>query len=76
MTALDPARSATVARNIRAARKKSGWTTRQLGEVIGKSRGVMSHLEGGRRPWHREDVEKVAAALGIPVETLYLRRQP
>ena len=51
--------------NLRAARKKRGWTQEDLAERSGVHAGEISRMESGKRDPQVSTVEKLAAALEI-----------
>lgn len=55
---------------ISAARKAAGVSQGKLGELVGASQTTLSSWERGRTEPTREDVQRIAAALGVPVASL------
>jgi transcriptional regulator with XRE-family HTH domain len=53
-------------------RRARGWTAQDLAEATGISTKMISVYEIGRKPPSRERVEKLAAAMGYPVEAIDL----
>ena len=63
--------------NIKELRKKRGLTQQQLAEKIGISQVHMGRLESNARYMDLEQVEQIAAALGVkPFDILPLEWQP
>ncbi len=57
-------------RNLRAIRAFRGLEQRELAKLSGVDQASISMLENDRRRPRRSTVEKLAAALGVEVETL------
>ena len=57
---------------LRAAREKQGLTQEQLAVAAGSTAATISRLEGGVRPPTLETVSKLATALGLPMEALFV----
>ena len=63
--------------NIKELRKKRGLTQQQLAEKIGISQVHLGRLESNARSMDLEQVEKIAAALGVkPFDILPQEWQP
>lgn len=63
--------------NIKELRKKRGLTQQQLAEKIGISQVHLGRLESNARSMDLEQVEKIAAALGVkPFDILPQKWQP
>ena len=60
----------TVGEKIRAARKTAGLTQKELAEKMNISYQNLAQWETGKRNPKLENLEKIAAALEIPVEQL------
>lgn len=57
--------------NIKKFRKRAGYTIRQLGELSGVSKSVISELENGKSNNSRHDtINKLAAALNVAPELI------
>ena len=52
-------------------RKDRGWTQAELGERAGLHRSAVTLLESGRREPSLSIIVKIAAALGVPVGSLF-----
>lgn len=70
--------SDTVAANIRAARKRRGWTVADLARRSGLSVAIIENIEHGRRrdgvrvrDITVDELDAVAAGLGVPPAALY-----
>lgn len=55
---------------IREWRKARGLTQEQLGEMVGTTKAVISHLELGSRGLYSEWLTKIADALSVPPAAL------
>ncbi len=51
--------------NLKAARKKRGWTQEELAERSGVQAGEISRMEAGKRDPQISTLEKLAAALEV-----------
>lgn len=60
----------TIGQNIRACRKRRGLTQNQLGTLCGISGAAVGSYEKGATLPKRRVVEKLAAALDVPVDRL------
>lgn len=60
----------TIGQTIRVLRKRAGLTQAQLGALCGITGGAVSSYENGVTTPKRRTAEKLAAALGVPVEKL------
>ena len=60
-----------LAQNIRNFRKKLGLTQAQLAEMAQIETITVNRYENGKRNGDPETVEKIAAALGVPIDDLY-----
>lgn len=60
-----------VGENVKKFRERAGYTIRQLGELSGVSKSVISELESGKsnNPRH-ETINKLAVALSVAPELL------
>ena len=62
---------AVIAENIRMECARKGWNQTALARALGWSpRTVSDRWWGSVRQWQLEDIEQVAAVLGIPVQRL------
>jgi len=65
------AESTPFAQNLKLARKLKGWTQEQLAEAAGTSKGYLSDMEKGNRPFPRgPKLDALASALGVTVTEL------
>ncbi len=55
---------------VRILRKSKGWTQEELAVRTGLHRTYIGSIERGERNVSLINVEKIADALGVPVETL------
>jgi len=55
---------------VRRLRKSKGWTQEKLAVRTGLHRTYIGSIERGERNVSLINVEKIADALGVPVETL------
>lgn len=60
----------TLGRRITTARKSRGWSQARLARAVGKSDGTIWSWESGRTEPSRADVERVAAALSVPLSEI------
>lgn len=60
-------RRARLGADIRAMRKRRGWTQVELGRRTSLGRLVIGGLERGARPLDVESLERLAVALGVPL---------
>lgn len=67
--AAEPART-SVGNRIRAYRQERGWTQDQLAAATGVSRSAVAQWETDRAGQLRENISRIAEALGINVEVL------
>jgi transcriptional regulator with XRE-family HTH domain len=63
----------TFARNLRNARTKQRLTQEKLAEVTGLHRTYVGSVERGERNVSIDNIERFAAALGLPLEELLKR---
>ena len=56
--------------NLKSARKQKGLTQNQLAELIGVQRSVISKYESGLIEPSIAQIERIADALGVPLENL------
>ena len=56
-------KSAVLAKQIRDIRKELGLTQKELGEIVGVSRQVITRIESGTQNVTLETLQKVAVAL-------------
>lgn len=59
--------------NLRRLRDEKGITQEQLEEMTGISQGTLSGYETGRGGWTRKAVMRLAQALEVDIEELFLR---
>jgi transcriptional regulator with XRE-family HTH domain len=55
---------------ISSARTAAGWSQKKLGDAVGQGQTTISSWERGRTEPSREDVQRIASALGIDVAHL------
>ncbi len=55
---------------LRQARRRLGFTQRELGELAGVGKGTVSELEAGRRGAYPRTIRRLVEALGIKVADL------
>jgi DNA-binding XRE family transcriptional regulator len=67
-------RSVAVGRRVKSLRKVKGMTQAQLARAAGILRPNLSRLESGKHRPSLETLEKIAAALKLPVVDLVLRK--
>jgi transcriptional regulator with XRE-family HTH domain len=60
----------SVGGRIKAARIARGWTQDQLAGAVGVSRSAVAQWETDRAGQVRENLSRIAATLGVSVETL------
>ncbi|WP_158098255.1 helix-turn-helix transcriptional regulator [Faecalibacterium sp. An192] len=60
----------TTGQLIKAARKKAGMTQEELGKKIGVSGSSMAQWENDLRNPKLDTLQRIAAALGVPVQDL------
>lgn len=61
---------------LRKWRENSGLTQEEVGNMIGKSKSVVSQYETGRLKITFDTVQKYCGALGISVRELFFDEQP
>lgn len=61
-----------IGERIAEARRAKGWSQARLGEEVGAVQTTVSSWERGRTEPTREDVQRIAAALGVSVGALEL----
>lgn len=57
--------------DLKTARKRAGLTALALGQAAGVNELRLYQLERGRFPPHRDEAERLAAALGMKPEKLF-----
>lgn len=57
--------------NIQKLRKLAGFTQEELALRSGLSQGFVNHLEHGKKSYTQKSLERIAAALSVPVRRLY-----
>ncbi|WP_182333665.1 helix-turn-helix domain-containing protein [Stenotrophomonas acidaminiphila] len=62
-----PASRATFAKNFRSARKKAGMTQQDVRDKTGFSLSFISELENGHCGVNLDNMELLAAAVGVPL---------
>ncbi|OGP26831.1 MAG: hypothetical protein A2038_02950 [Deltaproteobacteria bacterium GWA2_57_13] len=67
-------RSVAVGRQVRKLRKIKGMTQAQLARAAGILRPNLSRVESGRHRPSLETLEKIAAALKVPIVDLVIRK--
>lgn len=60
----------TIGNRIQNARKKKGYTQKQLAEICGVATGTIQQYELGKRQPRIEQLDKIASALDIPITEL------
>jgi transcriptional regulator with XRE-family HTH domain len=55
---------------LHQARRRLGFTQRELGELAGVGKGTVSELEAGRRGAYPRTIRRLAEALGTKVADL------
>lgn len=60
----------SIGQNIKNARKNKGLSQKQLGELLGVSQAAIGQFENEKSTPKLETLEKIAAALNIPVSEL------
>ena len=66
----DPNAAPSVGIRIRDFRRQQGWTQEQLASATGVSRSAVAQWETDRAGQLRDNISRIAEALGITVETL------
>ena len=66
----------TYGARIRAARRARGWTQDELARAVGVSRSAVAQWETDRAGQIRENLTRVATALGLPVARLLGQTDP
>ena len=56
--------------SIRILRKEKGWTQEQLADAVGMKRAVISKYESGMVSPSFDMIQKIAAALNVPITSL------
>lgn len=56
--------------SIRILRKEKGWTQEQLADAVGVKRAVISKYESGMVSPSFDMIQKIAAALNVPITSL------
>lgn len=65
---------AKIAENVRVECGRVGWNQSDLARALGIAPQTVSKRWMGARQWQLEDLEQVAAALGIPEQRLLVAR--
>lgn len=60
----------TTGERIKAARKKAGMTQKEIAEKAGTATGTIQQYELGKRQPRLAQLQRIAAALGVPVQEL------
>lgn len=60
----------TIGEKIKTIRKKMGYTQKSLGEISGTSETTIKQYEAGKRQPKIEQLQKIAAALNVPITAL------
>jgi transcriptional regulator with XRE-family HTH domain len=71
-----PAASATIGARIRDVRREHGWTQQDLAESVGVSRSAVAQWETDRAGQVRDNLSRIAEALGVSPEFLLIGREP
>jgi transcriptional regulator with XRE-family HTH domain len=61
-------KSAVLAKQLRDARRELGFTQKDIGEIIGVTRQVVTCIESGTQNVTLETIEKLAAALDYDIK--------
>ncbi len=61
----------TIGKRIKITRKKSNMTQEELSELAGITSNYISLIENGRKKASIETLEKIAAALNIPLSRFF-----
>lgn len=61
--------------NIRMARKNKGYSIMKVRELTGLSKSTISDLENDNSSPTAETLQKIASALGVPVEEFFKSKQ-
>ena len=64
-------RSARMGRMVGALLELHGWQRQHFAETVGMKAASLSNKIGGSRPWQTDELDRVAAALGVPVSLLW-----
>jgi len=62
---------AIVARNVRVERARRGWRQEDLAEALGWTRGMVAHLESGRRAMAVNHLPQLCKALDLSLAELF-----
>ena len=65
----------TIGLKLRGARKRSGFVIDDLAQKTGLSRAFISQIENGKASPSLDSIERLAAALNIPLSSLFLDEQ-
>ena len=66
----------TVGVRIRDVRREQGWTQEDLAQAVGVSRSAVAQWETDRAGQVRENLSRIAEALGVSAEFLLMGREP
>ncbi len=55
---------------LRALREKEGYSPDEMAALVGISGPHLRNLENGHRPASREDLNKIARLLGVPIAAI------
>ena len=64
------AQEVVIVESIRILRKEKGWTQEQLADAVGVKRAVISKYESGMVSPSFDMIQKIAAALDVPIASL------
>jgi len=67
---------AIVARNVRVERARRGWRQEDLAEALGWTRGMVAHLESGRRSMAVKHLPQLCKALDLSLAELFHDADP
>lgn len=59
-----------IGKRIKAARQKAGMSQEELAQAIGSTKSAVSRYEAGKRQPSYDQLQRIAAALGVPVQEL------
>jgi transcriptional regulator with XRE-family HTH domain len=66
----------TIGSRIRDVRREHGWTQQDLAESVGVSRSAVAQWETDRAGQVRDNLSRIAEALGVSPEYLLIGREP
>ena len=59
-----------VGKKIKAARQKKGMSQEELARFVGTTKSAVSRYEGGKRQPRFDQLQRIAAVLGVPIHDL------